>query len=173
MIEIDTDRSIGAAEAIARDVLYRETEALDRQEWNNWLDCYCEDARFWVPTWIAEHKLADDPDHQVSMIYHVGRRELEERVFRITSLKSVTAMPLPRTLHMLSNIRVSGNRPQDISVSCTGQTAVYDVRLGIVHPFFARYTYALREAGGSWRISEKIVHLINDRVPTVLDFYSI
>jgi len=37
----------------------------------------------------------------------------------------------------------------------------------------ARYTYALREAGGSWRISEKIVHLINDRVPTVLDFYSI
>ena len=74
---------------------------------------------------------------------------------------------------MLSNIRVSGNRPQDISVSCTGQTAVYDVRLGIVHPFFARYTYALREAGGSWRISEKIVHLINDRVPTVLDFYSI
>ena len=71
MIEIDTDRSIGAAEAIARDVLYRETEALDRQEWNNWLDCYCEDARFWVPTWIAEHKLADDPDHQVS--HHVAQ----------------------------------------------------------------------------------------------------
>lgn len=96
MIEIDTDRSIGAAEAIARDVLYRETEALDRQEWNNWLDCYCEDARFWVPTWIAEHKLADDPDHQVSMIYHVGRRELEERVFRITSLKSVDRNAAPQ-----------------------------------------------------------------------------
>lgn len=162
-----------SASHVATDLLFMEADALDTQNWDGWLNLYCEDVSFWVPTWITEHKQGTDPETEVSMIYHVGRSELEERVSRIRSRKSVTALPLPRTVHMFSNILVRETTDSSITFQCNGQTSIYDVRLGVLHQFIARYRYVLRRDDGQWRIASKFVTVINDRVPTVLDFYCI
>ncbi|MDO9714523.1 aromatic-ring-hydroxylating dioxygenase subunit beta, partial [Paracraurococcus lichenis] len=85
------------ASAAVAELLYREGLLLDRQDWDGWLALYLEDAEFWVPAWTTEHTTTTDPARQVSLIYHDSRFGLEERVMRIRTRKSVTAMPLPRT----------------------------------------------------------------------------
>ena len=31
--------------------LYKEARFLDDREWENWLECYHEDAMYWMPAW--------------------------------------------------------------------------------------------------------------------------
>jgi 3-phenylpropionate/cinnamic acid dioxygenase small subunit len=39
--------------------------------------------------------------------------------------------------------------------------------------FFGRYEHGLRRVDGDWRIARKKILLLNDTIPTVVDFYSI
>src|SRR4051812_598312 len=72
-----------AITAAATELIYREGLYLDRQEWELWLQLYREDAVFWVPAWKSEHQQIEDPDREVSLIYHGSRVSLEERVARV------------------------------------------------------------------------------------------
>ena len=89
---------------IAEDMLFHEAYCLDQRQWDAWSELYEADAVFWAPAWLDEYDLADDPDTQVSFIYHSSRAQLQERIGRIQSRKSITALPLPRTLHAISNV---------------------------------------------------------------------
>ena len=159
--------------AIAAELLYREGQLLDDRHWMDWLTLYTEDARFWIPAWIDEHELTDDPDRQVSMIYITSRRELAERVSRTTSRKSVTAMPLPRTMHLVGNIQPVSVQPDRIVVRANGTVTSYHPRTATAHVIAARYSYLLRFEEQQWRIASKKTVVINDRLPGMVDFYSI
>jgi Ring hydroxylating beta subunit len=54
-----------------------------------------------MPAWLDEYECTSDPATQVSLICHEMRWEIEERIDRLKSRKSVTTMPLPRTLHVI------------------------------------------------------------------------
>jgi 3-phenylpropionate/cinnamic acid dioxygenase small subunit len=162
-----------AAAAVA-DLLHREGLHLDRQEWDPWLALYAEDAEFWVPAWTSEHRTTADPNREVSLIYHDSRFGLEERILRIRTRKSVTAMPLPRTVHFVSNILVSDATADGIEATASWMVQVLDVRSARQHSHFGRYELRLRRGGdGAWRFGRKRVLLVNDVVPTVLDFYTL
>lgn len=159
--------------AIAAELLYREAQLLDDRLWTNWLELYAEDAQFWIPAWIDEHRLTDDPDRQVSMMYMNSKRELAERVSRTTSRKTVTAMPLPRTMHLIGNIQLTAAQPDRIDLRANGTVTSYHPRTATTHVIAARYSYALRTEGGEWRIAAKKTVILNDRLPGMVDFYSI
>ncbi len=93
-------------------LIFREARLLDTGEWADWVAMYSEDAVFWVPAWLDEYTTTSDPRTQVSLLYHDARRGLEERIARIESRKSITAPPLPRTVHQISNLEASGDRPR-------------------------------------------------------------
>src|SRR6202050_3391122 len=65
-----------------------------------------EDAVYWLPAWRDEYETTTDPQTEVSLIYHHTRLGLEERIARIESRKSITALPLPRTSHQISNVEL-------------------------------------------------------------------
>lgn len=160
--------------AITADILYREGRHLDRQEWDAWLALYHPDAVFWVPAWKSEHQVTDDPDTEVSLIYHESRRGLEERVMRLRTRKSVTALPLPRTVHFASNILVLDADPDRIEASASWSVHLLDPPSARERHHFGRYEVTLRrDRDGAFRIARKLVLLVNDRVPTALDFYSL
>jgi benzoate/toluate 1,2-dioxygenase beta subunit/2,4,5-trichlorophenoxyacetic acid oxygenase 2 len=165
----------GWAEAllIANILVAAEADALDRQAWQDWLDLYTADALFWVPSWISEHQIATDPMTEISMIYHPTRQGLEERVARLRSRKSVTSLPLPRTVHQTGGVHIIAATDDQIRFRASGLSTVYDIRLANSHQFAMRYEYDLRREPDGWRISAKVTWIINDRVPTTLDFYSI
>ena len=159
--------------AIGAELLHREAQLLDDRQWTDWLSLYAEDAQFWIPAWIDEHRLTDDPDRQVSMMYMNSKRQLAERVSRATSRKTVTAMPLPRTMHMIANIQLGPARPDRIELRANGTITSHHPRTATTHVIAARYSYALRLVAGEWLIASKKAIILNDRLPGMVDFYSI
>jgi 3-phenylpropionate/cinnamic acid dioxygenase small subunit len=159
--------------AIAEELLYREGLYLDRQDWDAWLDLYCADIEYWVPAWKSEGELVGDVRREVSLIYHTARTELEERIVRIRSRKSVTAMPLPRTAHFVSNVLVEEAGADSIQGTASWVVHEYDPRVAKRHVHFGRYEYLLRRSSETWKIGRKKIILLNDLIPTVIDFYNL
>lgn len=162
------------ATAIAATTLARLGLLLDRQEWDAWLAMYTEDCTYWVPAWVEEHRPTQDPDREVSLIYHGARWGLEERVLRIRTRKSVTAMPLPRTQHYVTNVLAEQAADGTVQGTAGFQTAVVETRTGRVTQHFGRYEFTLRQdEGHPWRVARLRILLVNDVVPTIMDFYSL
>jgi len=154
----------------AEQLLYREALLLDRRDWDSWLALYEPEAVFWMPAWRDEVHPTEDPDAELSLIWYRGRRHLEERVWRARSGLSIASTPLPRTVHAVTNILV-----EDDGTVCASFTVhLNDVRADRTHIFFGRYEYRVaKDEGGDWRIARKKILLLNDTIPTVVDFYSI
>lgn len=156
---------------LAAEVVVREGHLLDARDWDGWLGLYADDAVFWVPAWRNESQTVEDPDTEVSLIYHDTRAGLEERVTRLRTGKSVTTMPLPRTAHFASNFLLTAASPDRLELRSSWQVVVYQPRTAVQHTLAGHYEHQLKKTGDGWRISRKKIVLINDRVPTLVDFY--
>lgn len=175
-----TELSTEAAAAF----VYAEALCLDEQRWQDWLAMYADDAVYWVPSWKDDHLTTQDPATEVSFMHAAGRTRLEERVKRASGTKSIASMPLPRTLHCISNVMVSSradraemgaapSRPAQWRVRSNCVTQIYDLRNDGLKAMACRYDHLLTEVDGALRIARKKIVLINDNVPTVLDFYCV
>ena len=162
---------IGRAEA--DELLSREAMLLDTGDWDGWLELYVEDAVFWMPAWRDETNPTADPDSELSLIYYQGRQNLADRVWRARSGLSVASAPRPRVVHSVTNVLVLAADETEAKLSASFAVHLYDVRAERTHVFFGRYEHKLRREAGGWRIAAKKILLLNDVIPTVVDFYSI
>ncbi|WP_333836767.1 aromatic-ring-hydroxylating dioxygenase subunit beta [Novosphingobium sp.] len=159
--------------ADAEDLLYREALLLDTGRFADWLALFTADVEFWMPAWRDETTTTQDPDSELSLIYYKGRRNLEDRVMRLTSGLSVASEPLPRVVHQVTNVLVLEAAEGVAEVSAAFTCHRHDVRMNRSDCFFGRYLYRLVDEGGAWRIARKVVTLLNDTIPTVVDINSI
>jgi len=157
----------------AEKFLYREALMLDSGDWDAWLELYVPDAVFWMPAWRDETQATADPDSELSLIYYRGRRNLEDRVWRARSGLSVASTPRPRTVHAVTNVLVTDAGEEEAEVSACFTVHLHDPRSERSHVFFGRYEYRLQNHDGDWRIARKKILLLNDTIPTVVDFYSV
>jgi 3-phenylpropionate/cinnamic acid dioxygenase small subunit len=153
--------------------LFREARHLDKHEWDAWVAMYRQDAVYWLPAWRDEYETTTDPQSEVSLIFHDTRLGLEERIARIESRKSITALPLPRTLHQIGNVELHTVDPAYIEIEATFAVHVYDPRTAKEHTRYGRYEHRISSEQETWLIAKKKIILVNDKVPAVLDFYSI
>ncbi len=164
-----TDQMLREAEAL----LYREALLLDEGSYDAWLDLFTPDTEFWMPAWRNESEQTSDPDSELSLIYYQGRSNLEDRVRRVRSGLSIASKVRLRVMHAISNVLVTAQTPDSASISSCFTVHLVDVRAGRTHTFFGRYEHELVRTDRGWRISRKVIRLLNDVVPTLLDFYSI
>jgi len=156
----------------ATELLYREALCLDEQRWDNWLDLMTEDVEYWVPAWKTEHEPTDNPASEISLIYLTARVRLEERVTRIRSGRSAASLVLPRTAHAISNVLVEdGARADELLVNCVCVTHIYDPKRRRENQSNCRYTVRLVRENNIWKIAAKKIILLNDNLPTKLEFY--
>lgn len=148
---------------------YRMAELCDAQDWDAYLDLFSEDSEFHLPQWESEHVYTRDPKKGMSLIYYPNRGGLEDRVFRIRTGKAASTIPMPRTLHQISNLRIAPLADDALEVRVNWLTLYY--RMGSAEQFFGHASYRLRPAGDSWKIARKHVVLLNDTINSVLDFY--
>ena len=160
--------SADAAAFLAREALY-----LDRFDFDPWLAMYTPDCMFWIPAWRDDGTQTEDPDRELSLIFYRGRRNLEDRVQRIRSGFSVASVVMPRVAHMIGNVLVDTVGEATARVDSSFSTNVHDVRTNRSHSYFGRYEHILMREGDGWKISSKIVRLMNDVVPTMLDVYGV
>ena len=162
--------------AAAQDVLFREALYLDTQRWDDWLALYDEDASFWMPAWTDEHRLSASPDSELSLMYCAARAGLEDRVWRIRSGLSAASSPLLRTAHAVSSpvvTEIEDTGSVRLQVESSWSCHVHNPKRRDEHVFFGRYEHVLRQRPEGWRIATKKVVLMNDTIPTMLDFYCV
>lgn len=155
------------------DFLYREAIYLDEQRYDDWLDLFTEDCEYWLPAWKGDHQPTEDPTREVSLIYYNARSGLEDRVWRVRSGQSVASQPVPRTGHFIGNIQIEDMTGDVIPVNASWQAHSYMHKTKDTVTFFGRYHYNLVRAGEAFRIKRKKIILMNDYIPTMLDFYNV
>lgn len=162
--------TLSATEAEA--LLYREARLLDERQWDAWLELFTEDAVFWAPAWRDEASPTSDPNTELSLIYYEGRSNLADRVWRLRSGLSIASTPLARTAHAVTNVEVGEtDRADEVTVHASWTVHLFNPRRKTQHAFFGRYEHRLRHEGAGWRIARKKILLLNDYIPTVVDFY--
>lgn len=152
-------------------LLHREAELIDRRQWDEWLELMTPDIEYWVPAWNYEMEYTSDPDAQLSLIYYDSRIGLEDRVFRLKSQKSAASVPIPRTCHMVTNIRPRLQSDGSCAVDANWQVLAH--RNEETSTFFGFYAYLLVRDERGWKIRKKKIIVLNDLIPTVLDIYLI
>lgn len=155
------------------DLLYREAALLDRQQWDDWLALYVRDCVFWVPSFINETTVTRDPQTEVSHIYYATRSGLEDRVWRIRSGLSVATIPVPRTMHAVTNIRLVEASDEALTVESNIAVDVFNLKNQSSHRLFGRAEHRLVKHDGAWLIARKTVIVLNDYLPSVVDIYSV
>lgn len=160
--------------AAATALLAREAWLLDTRAWNDWLALYDERAVFWVPTWLDDDTLANDPMRQLSLMYVEGRKGLQERIAKATDPRAPASLPMPRTAHQLGPVMVAVATDESLTTRCAWQTLVFDPKSRRRSAYAGRYEHELaRGADGTLRIRRKIVTIINDEIDSKLDFFYI
>lgn len=159
----------------AQQLIFEEALALDEQRWDAWLERMHGDVVLWVPAWRGDHEVTGDPQREVSLIYCAGIQALRDRVERVRSGRSPASTPMPRTVHAVSNVLVEAAGDNAVRARSVFRSMVYDLRSGEPRTFAGRYEHTLvRTAPGQpWLIGRKRIVLVNDRVPGMLDFYSV
>ncbi len=155
-----------------RDLLYMEADLLDRQCWDEWLALYVEDCVYWVPAWLSEDELGDDPEMQVNMIYIVGKPGLAARLHRISSGQAYAETPLARTSHLVGTVRLLDSDNEIISASAKWTALSTDARMG-KQIRGGWYEYELRRDGEGLRIGRKKIVLLEDVIDGAIDIYQI
>jgi len=171
MTTLTKSASLTQSEATA--YLAREALYLDRLDFDPWLDLYTPDCLFWMPAWRDDGTQTEDPDRELSLIFYRGRRNLEDRVQRIRSGFSVASAVMPRVAHMIGNVQAEAVGEGHMRLDSSFITNVHDVRTNKSHAYFGRYEHELVLQDGAWKISSKIIRLMNDVVPTMLDVYGV
>ncbi|GAA5235359.1 anthranilate 1,2-dioxygenase small subunit [Verticiella sediminum] len=151
--------------------LYRHAALCDAHDWDAYLETYTPDAVFHMPQWDGDLVHTSDPTREMSLIYYPSRAGLEDRVFRLRTQASAASMPLPRTMHQISNVRAT--RQADGLLRADANWLTCYVRHGEAGMFFGRATYELRPDAHGWRIARKHCLLLNDTINAVLDFYHV
>lgn len=159
--------------AKAEELLFREALLIDTGRFAEWLDLFTPDVEFWMPAWRDETTTTEDPDRELSLIYYKGRRNLEDRVMRLTSGLSAASTPLPRVVHQVTNVLVDAEEEDAARVSAAFVCHRFDVRMNRADCFFGRYDYRLVRGEDGWRIARKKIVLLNDTIPTVVDINAI
>jgi 3-phenylpropionate/cinnamic acid dioxygenase small subunit len=160
------------AHRIAADLLYREALYLDERRWDEWLALYDAHPEFWVPAWRTDDTPTADPSSEVSLLYIATHMELAERVARVRSGKSAASTPLPRTAHIVSNVLAEPDAEAIIARSII-TTQIFNIPRREQYFSFTRCEHRLVRVDDAWRIKRKKMLLVNDYIPTLMDFYTI
>ena len=85
--------------------------------------------------------------------------------------KSVTAWPLPHTTHFITNAVAAEIDLGLVMARANWMVQVYQPRTAKQHVNFGHYEVRLVQSGAVWLIASKKIHLKNDQISTVVDFY--
>ena len=153
-------------------LIFLEADLLDQKQWQNWLDLYTSDCVIWVPSWDSEEQLVEDPELSVNMMYLVGKPALEARVHRITSVDAYASLPLARTMHSVTNIRLVEETSTIFKVVAKWIVLCLDPRRGKIWRG-GWYDYSLEKCQKGLHIQAKKITLMEDVIDGTVDIYQL
>jgi 3-phenylpropionate/cinnamic acid dioxygenase small subunit len=162
------------------DFLYQEAELLDERRYEEWLDLFTPDARYWMP--MRRNVPHDDQAREFTREgldvnwFDEGKDTLTRRVAQIRTGLHWAEEPLSRICHVVANVQIletspPGPSPAEVSVKC--RFLVYRNRVETETDLLVgKREDLLRRVGGRWKIAHrKIVLDQNVLLPKNLTFF--
>lgn len=136
--------------------LFDEAELLDRRRFDEWLQLFLEDAYYWVPSQYEQ----DNPVDTASLIYD-DLAMLQARTSRLKHPMLYTNIPLIRTIHTYSSVRIVEKDPNARACLVRSKLLVVESRRDEQRLFGATCHHRLRCDSTGFRIAWKKVELAN------------
>ena len=142
--------------------LYQEAELLDERRFEEWLDLFTEDVRYWMP--MRRNVPADEPEREFTREgadvnwFDEGKDTLTRRVQQIRTGVHWAEQPPSRTCHMVSNVQILESRPDELAVK--SRFLLYRNRVETETDFLVgKREDLLRRVDGHWRIARRKIIL--------------
>ncbi len=138
-----------------------EVELLDERRFDEWLELFDEDVRYWMP--IARNVHFEQPEreyteHSEANWFDEGKDILRKRVLQIQGGDHWAEEPRSRTTHIVANVRLE--KADGAEVTVKSRFVVYACRLEHDVDFFVgKRMDVLRRELGSWRILRRTIYL--------------
>jgi 3-phenylpropionate/cinnamic acid dioxygenase small subunit len=152
-------------------LLYREARLLDRKQWRDWLELYAEDAVFWMPAWASEYETTSDPELELNLVYLKGRKNLEDRVFRIETGDSFASVPMARTAHVVGGVTVAAVEGVEIDVHASWIVHSYGLHGAMTRGGW--YEYRLRQTQAGLKVARKKIVMVDDKLVGPVDIFHV
>lgn len=160
--------AIGVAPGEVCAFLFHEARLLDERRYEEWVDLFADDGRYWVPC----NEPGADPARHVQIFYD-DVASLRLRVRRLLTGKQYAQDPPSRTCHAVSNVYVplgaDGGGAGPGGGAGEGEVVVHSVNTIVEirrqhrkNVFGAMCTHRLRPEAASFRIVEKRVDLVDN-----------
>src|SRR3970040_929251 len=91
--------------------------------------------------------MTTDLEGEVSIIYMSSRKELEHRIWRFTSDESPASYPLPRTNHIISNVKILQDRKDSVIAASNWLTQCYRNKEQVLCGGYYEHTLARTDDG--------------------------
>ena len=142
------------------DFVLREARLLDEQRFEEWLDLFTEDGRYWMPVEWGQ----SDPRLTTSLMYE-DKLLLKIRVDRLKGNRTYSQKPKSRSHHLLQVPQIDArNDDEKLYVTWTPMHYV-EVRADKQTLFAAWATHHLTLVEGALKIRLKRVDLVNCDAP--------
>jgi 3-phenylpropionate/cinnamic acid dioxygenase small subunit len=142
--------------------LYGEAELLDERRFNDWLDLFTEDARYFMPIrrnvkWGELERGETSESSEISW-FDEGKPTLASRVRQLETGLHWAEEPISRVCHMVSNVQVM--RVEGQEVHAKSRFLVYRNRLQDETDFFlGKREDVLRRVEGQLKIARRKIIL--------------
>jgi 3-phenylpropionate/cinnamic acid dioxygenase small subunit len=133
-----------------------EAELLDQRRFREWMALFTDDGTYWVPA-VQNQK---SPFNQASLFYD-DRDLMNTRVTRLEHPKIHVQTPPSRTVHQVGRVMTDGSANDNGDLVVSSTVLMVEYRADVQRVFAGRQTHRLREDGGSFRIVQKRVDLVN------------
>ncbi len=151
--------------------LYREVRLLSELRFEEWLDLFADDARYWMP---ARETVAGRPDAVAAegemAFFDDDKPFLAARIERLRSSLAHAEQPPSRMRYFVSNVEVDDAGGDELAVRCN--LLVYQSRLERTEVLYVgRREDRLRPEGDSWRIALRKVILDQTLIPRTMSTF--
>ena len=138
--------------------LYREARLLDERKFNEWLELFTDDIRYWMPVMSTVERGSREVATGREMAHFDDNKgTLTIRVKRLYTGSAHAEEPQSRTRHFVSNVEVTENGAE---LTVYSNFIVYRTRLETDENWFVgRRVDTLRKAGNGWNIAKRVMTL--------------
>ena len=144
--------------ARAAQFLYAQSELLDQQQWQAYIDLFTDDGVYWMPVLPEQTEWQGSPS-----IFAEDKLMMQVRMGRITHPNAWSQSPMWATNHVIGNIVIESETAKEVVLR--SRFHMMELRRDNVRHFGGTYRHTLLKAGKGFRIRLQRVDLFNGQAP--------
>ena len=144
--------------ARAAQFVYAQSELLDQQQWQAYIDLFTDDGVYWMPVLPEHTEWEGSPS-----IFAEDKLMMAVRMGRITHPNAWSQSPMWATNHVIGNISIESETTRQVVVR--SRFHMMELRRDNVRHFGGAYRHTLVKAGKGFKIKLQRVDLFNGQAP--------